>query len=703
LPHAGVHAKTFTTANMFGARGDFANSTGMGKSKTFHSLYDDQPLDSSVAANPHAAAHHRALSLIAANMDGPAIDGLTRAPRDEEPEQKSPPVKVIKPRELPPGSGIERPTGWNRLVIHPNNRVKGVFDMIIIVCVIYTSIVAVIKVSYRVEFLDTVDVALDVIFIIDILVQFFAGYFDLGGTRFPVLNLRRVVMRYLQTWFLIDLIAGVPLDRFVNALGPIGLIKVVRLLKIRRIMKKWENLSWGPLLKVLTIIAFWLLSAHWVACGFFAIGWATCRVFNDTWVTTYWPDLTDTCKAGLPASESLHLIKTMAGLPARDAVTIGTMHIRAMYWALATMSSMGYGNAPRAHSDVDYVYAMFAQVVGACLAAAIFSNIAQMINKGDASGARYQMQLDKINEFMRLYKLSPAMRSKLHGYNELLFTVNRGFDLQEIASMFPKSVQEDIFFDLHHSLVRLVPMFQSADDNFVRAIVRLLKPQVLLEGDLAFRKNEPGDTMFFIQMGRVQIGNEDFSVVFAVKRPKSFFGEYAMFTAQRRSASARALQDVILYGLHRSEFMAVCECFPYSYERMHARAMVELNKTSASNLRQEEFQQNTESPRRSSRKGSVFEIIAPQRLTSRNSSSGAPRRVSSTCGAATFLDSLPALTKLPSVSRLGSSEMGKSPNNVPSKPPLDKPRSMVQSLRQNFKPAARKSNEDGADGGTSHC
>ena len=59
---------------------------------------------------------------------------------------------------------------------------------------------------------------------------------------------------------------------------------------------------------------------------------------------------------------------------------------------------MGYSNAPRPVADVDYVYAIATQVCGACIAAAIFSNIAQMINKGDAAGARYQYQLDQIRE-----------------------------------------------------------------------------------------------------------------------------------------------------------------------------------------------------------------------------------------------------------------------------------------------------------------
>ena len=39
------------------------------------------------------------------------------------------------------------------------------------------------------------------------------------------------------------------------------------------------------------------------------------------------------------------------------------------------------------------------QVVGSCLAAAIFSNIATMINSGDAGGARFQKQLDMVHEF----------------------------------------------------------------------------------------------------------------------------------------------------------------------------------------------------------------------------------------------------------------------------------------------------------------
>ena len=88
--------------------------------------------------------------------------------------------------------------------------------------------------------------------------QFFSGFNDAGGTRFAILTLNVVARTYVRTWFAIDLVAAIPFDRFAGsssdnvAIRIPGLIKTVRLLKLKRIMKKWNNLSYGPLLKVRT-------------------------------------------------------------------------------------------------------------------------------------------------------------------------------------------------------------------------------------------------------------------------------------------------------------------------------------------------------------------------------------------------------------------------------------------------------------------
>ena len=68
-------------------------------------------------------------------------------------------------------------------------------------------------------------------------------------------------------------------------------------------------------------------------------------------------------------------------------------------------------------------------------------------------------------------------------------------------------------------------MFEKCDDSFIKALVRLLQPQVLLCGDYAFKVYELGSTMYFIQNGCIQIVNhqpEQFHhLVAAVIRHKS--------------------------------------------------------------------------------------------------------------------------------------------------------------------------------------
>ena len=157
------------------------------------------------------------------------------------------------------------------------------------------------------------------------------------------------------------------------------------------------------------------------------LGWYTCPYYKENleidgpWVTQYFPNLTASCVSGA--------VPDAANFPSTIGLHYTGVIVRCVYWALATMSSMGYGHAPVAHSSLDFMYSIATQVVGACLAAAIFSNVAQMINQGDQKNARYQAQLEKAREFSHLHKLGPGIKAKLFGYNELLFSVNHGFDL----------------------------------------------------------------------------------------------------------------------------------------------------------------------------------------------------------------------------------------------------------------------------------
>merc|ERR1740117_286816 len=185
------------------------------------------------------------------------------------------------------------------------------------------------------------------------------------------------------------------------------LIKTVRLLRISRLMRTWGFVAGANLLRVVFILVGWIMVAHWYACAFYSLGWVPrCTSEIDTWLTVYWEEIppVDICGESFSVGD---------GVGGEDIVAIPRRYVRSLYWALATMSSMGYGSAPVAHTDGEYIFAIWCQVTGACLYAMIFGNIAQVIAKVDASGIRYQAQLDKINEFIRFHSCPAHLRKKL--------------------------------------------------------------------------------------------------------------------------------------------------------------------------------------------------------------------------------------------------------------------------------------------------
>ena len=88
-------------------------------------------------------------------------------------------------------------------------------------------------------------------------------------------------------------------------------------------------------------------------------------------------------------------------------------------------------------------------------------------------------------------------------------------------------------------LIRSFPMFAGLDETELKAVVRVLRPRLLVPDEMIIRKGERGRSMFFISSGAVE-------VVLPGQRIRlgsgDFFGEMALLsqrTADRRCRLAR--------------------------------------------------------------------------------------------------------------------------------------------------------------------
>jgi CRP-like cAMP-binding protein len=95
-------------------------------------------------------------------------------------------------------------------------------------------------------------------------------------------------------------------------------------------------------------------------------------------------------------------------------------------------------------------------------------------------------------------------------------------------------------------------------------ISRKMKPARYRQGEVIIREGEPGDDMYFIESGQVQVvrGQGTAATILAELGVGDLFGEMAMLTGNPRSATVTALTDVDLWLMSRACFDEVAIAYP---------------------------------------------------------------------------------------------------------------------------------------------
>jgi CRP-like cAMP-binding protein len=85
-------------------------------------------------------------------------------------------------------------------------------------------------------------------------------------------------------------------------------------------------------------------------------------------------------------------------------------------------------------------------------------------------------------------------------------------------------------------------------------------------GAVIFREGDPGDFMYIVKNGEVEIRVHDRTV--DVLKPDAFFGEMSLIDAEPRSATAIAKTDCVLEPVNQRRFAFMVQQTPYFAMRM---------------------------------------------------------------------------------------------------------------------------------------
>mmetsp|Transcript_9926 Transcript_9926/g.22814 ORF Transcript_9926/g.22814 Transcript_9926/m.22814 type:complete len:504 (-) Transcript_9926:1962-3473(-) len=288
-------------------------------------------------------------------------------------------VKVIDTDAIEKKAVLNESDAWK---INPKNKFRMGWDLFLIMpFLIYMTI----AMPFRLCFANDpiiftpmywFEFMIDMMFILDMIFNFMTGYYvELEGSEEDLVeyDLCSIAVRYLKTWFLLDLVSGIPFAlielmsgggsgagafKGAKVLKLLRFLKLGRLLKVEKILSNLDRDTLDRLedflqdqetrsaILLANLGCFMGFVCHLLACGFVVVGRQGAIDGKPNWLEN------DPVKGPWGPADTG---------PDREA---GSIYIVAFYFCLTTMTSVGYGDV-LPMSDRERIYVIVLEFVGA--------------------------------------------------------------------------------------------------------------------------------------------------------------------------------------------------------------------------------------------------------------------------------------------------------------------------------------------------
>ncbi|NWT17909.1 KCNH7 protein, partial [Vireo altiloquus] len=387
---------------------------------------------------------------------------------------------------------------------------KAVWDWLILLLVIYTAVFTPYSAAfllsdseeaqrhhcgYSCSPLNVVDLIVDIMFIIDILINFRTTYVNINDE--VVSHPGKIAIHYFKGWFLIDMVAAIPFDLLIFGSGSeetttlIGLLKTARLLRLVRVARKLDRYSeYGAAVLFLLMCTFALI-AHWLACIWYAIG-------NVEGQRTGW----------------LHALGQQIGKPLnssdpRRGPSIKDKYVTALYFTFSSLTSVGFGNvSPNTNSEK--IFSICVMLIGSGGGQAVLpgNRDRRRGNSLRLGQGRLRVDIGKIPPRKDCPALAQLPRAVVE--SPLLEGFKSHWGHGSVVALavlkgFPECLQADICLHLNRSLLQNCAPFRGATKGCLRALAMKFKTTHAPPGDTLVHAGDVLTALYFISRGSIEI------------------------------------------------------------------------------------------------------------------------------------------------------------------------------------------------------
>eukprot|EP00947_MAST-08B_sp_MAST-8B-sp1_P006256 g6256.t1 len=410
----------------------------------------------------------------------------------------------------------------------------------------------------------------DIIFLFDLGLNFFTPY-QIPPRDEWYTQPRLTAFHYARTWFIVDAISSIPLDRFVaaatgsmdvdSAAKTSSVVKVsklarltknLRLLRIARVYKLVKQYL-GRLQdagQMIRLFMFFIFCAHCLGCLFL-------------FVSNNFPPNADSVVGTWSFLHNVHPYQNV--LPGRQ-------YAAGMYSAVLML--FGADVFPETTAEIFVV--IFIMILGAVIHATLFGQISHIIAKFNETSTRRTQKLAMVMQNLTTMSVSdPVIIERVIRYYSFLWDVTQFHRRDDFLKELSPCLRAELNLLLNGEMVRRVELFSQFHGVSLIDVVGMLSTTLFLGGDFVIYEGSYGTNMYFVRVGRCEVFlSAQPDQVLAEKNPGDHFGEIVMLLPDtRRTANVIAAENCELSTLEYDDFRALADKYPELQQDITQKAL----------------------------------------------------------------------------------------------------------------------------------
>ena len=353
----------------------------------------------------------------------------------------------------------------------------------------------------------------------------------------------QLMLMYLHGWFKLDVAITIPYGLLVLHWSTAGyhflkVIKVLRLVRVPSLFRRSSPVSHRPLwVRTILFMFCWLLCVHCLAC---------------VWV-------------GLEAGE-------VAG----DDFNHTERYVRAIYYVVSTMTTVGYGDiTPK--SSRHKLFSSVLMMLGAGTYGYVTGNISKLLLNTDQLKRESDDRRTKLGAFMHFYDVPWSLQKETFAIYPMIIE-REVYDLESTTGDLPLSISSKLRTFIKMKLLRELHFMKGLPEKVCLLLSEKLLAETVDAGEIIIFEGTEGSEMYVVNRGVVEVFKTvrdsygKLKKVWLVNlRDGSFFGEFSLLKKCKRTATVRSLTPCQLFVLTKEAFEETCLVYPQLREALESQ------------------------------------------------------------------------------------------------------------------------------------